>query len=546
MLRIAVLSNININALKYQLKKDALYFFADGYDTWQHELLTKDSKFYNYNPDFCFLIIDGKQFYDVKDEKFSILNKIFGIIMEAADRLPFCRFFVSDIDVINMCLPEIKQERGPAVFEFEWSKALSNAIRSHKNIYCFPLKEILLIHGRSNIYSSKMWYAASSRFSLFGERIINGKIQQLIRPSVLPAKKCLILDLDNTLWGGVIGEDGVEGIQLDNHGEGARFYEFQSVLLEIHRRGILLAIASKNNKEDVEKVFSHPRMLLKKNDFSAFAIGWESKSDGIMQITHALNIGLESIVFVDDNPIEREEVRQRISEVVVAEFPSDTTRLYQFAIDVYDQYFYTYDISIEDINKAKMYEENTKRTDNIKNFSSLEEFLIDMEIKIHIEKVNRESVVRVHQMLQKTNQFNTTTKRYSEGDLINMLHDNQVIMLVGNIRDKYGDNGKSILIIIRILSACEAKIDSFLMSCRIMNRSIEFVFLYETEKILKSMGITNIYATYEKTRKNSPAADFFENAGYKIIEKNDEKKEYIFDINSRDETGGKRCFASIV
>jgi FkbH-like protein len=546
MLKIAVLSNININSLKYQLKKDMACFFADGYDTWQHELLAKDSEFYNYNPAFCFLIIDGKQFYDIKDEGSKIIDEILGIVKESAQCLPSCRFFVSDVDVINLYLPTIKQERKPTLFEFEWSKKLSAMIKEHKNIYNFPLKEMLLTYGRNHICSSKMWYAASNRFSLSGERIIAEKIRQLIRPSVLPAKKCLILDLDNTLWGGVIGEDGIEGIKLDNHGEGARFYDFQNVLLDIHRRGVLLAVASKNNKEDAEKVFSHSRMLLKKTDFSAFIAGWDNKSDDIKQIALMLNIGLDSLVFIDDNPVEREEVRQRLPEVVVAEFPADTTELYQFAMDLYNEYFYTLEVSNEDTNKVKMYEENDKRMESMKTFSSLESFFMDMEMKLHIEKVTSELLVRVHQMLQKTNQFNVTTRRYSESDLVNMLSDTKILMFLGNVRDKYGDNGNCILIIIRLLSDLDAEIDSFLMSCRIMNRSIEFGFLYEIEKMLKAMRVNTIYASYIKTLKNTPCVDFFESACYQVIKKDGDRKDYIFDLISNNVKERKKCYASII
>jgi FkbH-like protein len=546
MVKIAILSNININSFKYQLKKDMPCFFAEGYDTWQHELLDKDSKFYNYNPVFCFLLIDGKQYYDISDKKFKIIDRTLAIVEKSAEYLPSCRFFVSDMDIIDMSLPGISQDRKAVVFEYEWTKRLFIIKKNHRNIYNFPLKEILLAYGRNNIYSSKMWYAASNRFSISGERILAKKMQQLIRPTVLPAKKCLVLDLDNTLWGGVISEDGVEGIQLDNHGEGARFYDFQNLLLEIHRRGVLLAVVSKNNKEDAEKVFSHPRMILKRTDFSAFVTGWGNKSDNIKQIAVMLNIGLDSLVFVDDNPIEQEEVRQQLPEVVIAEFPADTTKLYQFAIDLYNEYFYTLEISNEDVNKAKMYAENTKRVESIKNFSSLESFLIDLGMKLHVEKVNSESLARVHQMLQKTNQFNVTTKRYCESDLANMLTDNGIVMFLGKVHDKYGDNGNSILIIIRILSDYDAEIDTFLMSCRIMNRSIEFGFLYEIEKILRSLGINNVYATYIKTSKNTPCADFFESAGYKIIKKGNDKKDYKFDLISYDVEERKKCYVSII
>ncbi|GHU59915.1 hypothetical protein FACS189444_6160 [Spirochaetia bacterium] len=376
------------------------------------------------------------------------------------------------------------------------------------------------------VYSPKMWYAASNRFSIAGERIITERIRQLIRPALTPAKKCIVLDLDNTLWGGVIGEDGVRGILLDDHGEGARFYDFQKILLEINNRGVLLAIISKNNVEDVEEVFLHPQMLLKKNNFSAMAVGWNSKSENIVQIAHEINIGLDSLVFIDDNPVEREEMRQNRPEVVIADFPGDTTHLYQFAVDMYNQYFYTWDISSEDIHKTKIYEENAKRLVKMKDFSSIEDFLVDMDIKLSVKKVDAELLVRVYQMIQKTNQFNVTSKRYSEEELVKMLGDDKTVMLLGNVQDKYGDNGNSILLIARMVSNHEAEIDSFLMSCRIMNRTIEFGFLYAAEKVLQSMGADVIYAVYFQTSKNSPAEKFFDDAGYELITSNPDTKRY--------------------
>jgi FkbH-like protein len=193
-----------------------------------------------------------------------------------------------------------------------------------------------------------------------------------------------------------------------------------------------------------------------------------------------------------------------------------------------------------------MYEENAKRIEGMKNFSSLDDFLIDLNMTLHIEKAGMSTLARVHQMLQKTNQFNVTTKRYSENDLTSILNNHKMAIFLGKICDKYGDNGNSILTIVRIASDYDAEIDSFLMSCRIMSRGIEYGFLYEVEKILKSMGIKNIYATYEKTAKNSPASNFFENAGYKILEINDNKKTYKFNLVSGDIQERKKCYISII
>jgi FkbH-like protein len=544
MKKIALLSNININFLKFKFRKNYFTFFADGYNTWQQEILNKESKFYQFKPNFCFFIFDGEQFFELS--KIKIINEVFKCIENIAEHLPLCRFYISNLDITTMHIYNARKNDDAILFEFEWQKLLFSAMKKYKNVYSFPLKDIVSQHGRNIIYSRKMWYTASSRFSVAGERIIAEKIHQLIQPAFIQPKKCLVLDLDNTLWGGVIAEDGIAGISLDDHGEGSRFYDFQKILFEIHERGVLLAILSKNIPEDVEQVFSHKKMILQKNIFSSIKLGWDAKSDNIVKISRELNIGLDSLVFVDDNPIEREAMRQHQPDVVVVDFPADTTQLYQLGIDLYDNYFYTWNTTEEDTNKAKMYEENTKRLCEIKKFSSLEDFLVNMDMELIISRVNSDLLLRTYQMIQKTNQFNVTTKRYTEEELSIMLEDKQTLMLIGRIEDKYGDNGNSILIIARMISSHEAEIDSFLMSCRIMNRTIEFGFLYEAEKKLKEIGADIIYATYIKTPKNEPAGMFFEEAGYEVISSSIDKKYYrlVSDLNNGQKR--KKCYATII
>jgi FkbH-like protein len=255
-------------------------------------------------------------------------------------------------------------------------------------------------------------------------------------------------------------------------------------------------------------------MLLKKENFSAIIAGWQPKSESVKQIAKVLNIGVDSLVFVDDNPVEREEVRQNCPEAVVADFPEDTSLLPEFAINLYDEYFYSWNLTEEDLGKAKMYAENAKREDNKKAFASLDEFIKDLNICLMVQRVDNSTIARAHQMLQKTNQFNLTTKRYTEAEVAQMANDSSFLMLIGNVKDKFGDNGFSILSIIKLKSETEAEIDSFLMSCRIMGRRIEFTFLREIEKRLENIGVRTIYANYVPSAKNSPCKDFYEEAGY--------------------------------
>jgi FkbH-like protein len=489
------------------------------------------------------LIIDGYEVYASNVP--NIVEELFVCIEHALQTLPFCRFFVSDLDIYIPHIEESKKIYAAYINESAWLKRLESCMDNFNNAYRFPLKDIVIKNGRNIMYSSKMWYLASNRFSVSGERLLLEKIRTLIRPVVIPAKKCLVLDMDNTLWGGAIGEEGIEGIQLEDHGAGARFYDFQKMLKEIQKKGVLITVISKNNKEDVEKIFSHPHMILQKNDFAAMVINWDTKSNNISQMAKSLNIGLDALVFVDDNPVEREEMRQNHPEVTVADFPEDTSLLPQFAIEMYNRYFYTWAISAEDVQRSQMYIENVKRREDMSSFSSYEDFLADMNIKLTVNNIDSNHIVRAAQMLQKTNQFNLTARKYTESEITEMVSMNTYLLLIGHVQDKYGDNGNSILLIARILSNHEAEIDSFLMSCRIMSRTVEFGFLYTAEKILKEMGIGIIYAKYIKTVKNDPAALFFDDAGYTMMSKNDTEKNYVLDIKANIERNSKKSYVLI-
>jgi FkbH-like protein len=362
-----------------------------------------------------------------------------------------------------------------------------------------------------------MWYLAGNPFSALGEKKITEKMLQLIRPARIPSKKCLVLDLDGTLWGGVIGEDGVNGIKLDRYGQNSRYYDFQREILKIHDKGILLAIASKNNPEDVEDAFKHPCMLLRKEHFSAIIANWQPKSDSMKQIAEMLKIGIDSLVFVDDNPVEREEVRQNSSEVTIADFPEDTSLLSEFSIELYDKYFYSWTLTNEDLQKTRMYADNKKREESKKTFANLDDFLKDMNIKMSVQRVDDSTVARAFQLIYKTNQFNLTTRRYTESEIAQMISDPNILFLIGSVKDRFGDNGYTILCVAIIESETEAKLDSFLMSCRIMGRKIEFSFLKEVESMLATMGVDTILAEYIPSNKNLPCRNFYNDAGYNEV-----------------------------
>jgi FkbH-like protein len=330
---------------------------------------------------------------------------------------------------------------------------------------------------------------------------------------VMKRKKCIVLDLDNTLWTGILGEDGTDGIKMGEDYPGNVYHFFQAYLLEMSRMGIILTICSKNNEADVFNLFeNHPDMILKKENFSAYRINWNNKADNIREISLELNIGLDSMVFIDDNPSERELIKQTLPEVCVPEFPEHSYLYPVFIKQLTDDYFSVYILTQEDIVKTQQYKDNAERERYKSQFMDIDVYLQSLEIKLTIEKLNEYNKPRFAQMTQKTNQFNLTTRRYTETE-IQSFADNGGLLYGLRVKDKFGDNGLTGLMII-LLEKQTAYIDTLLLSCRILGKRIEYEFANYILMKLKKNGILQVRASYIKTSKNCQVEHFYDNIGF--------------------------------
>jgi FkbH-like protein len=326
-------------------------------------------------------------------------------------------------------------------------------------------------------------------------------------------KKCVVLDLDNTLWSGILGEDGADSIKMGEDYPGNVYHFFQAYLLELNRMGIIFTVCSKNNKADVFAVWeNHPDMLLKKDNFSVYRINWNNKADNIKEIAQELNIGLDSMVFIDDNPAERELIKQALPEVCVPEFPAHPYLYPVFIKQLTDNYFSAYTLTQEDLSKTQQYKENAERAQYKNQFTDMDAYLRSLEIKLTIEKLNDFNKARFAQMTQKTNQFNLTTRRYTETETQSFT-DNGGLVYGLRVKDKFGDNGLTGLIII-LLEKQTAYIDTLLLSCRILGKEIEYVFVKYILMKLKRIGIQQVQASYIKTAKNGQVEKFYDNIGF--------------------------------
>jgi FkbH-like protein len=345
----------------------------------------------------------------------------------------------------------------------------------------------------------------------------------------LKRKKCIVLDCDNTLWGGVVGEEGTQGIKLGQDYPGLCFLLFQKHLEMLSRKGIILTVCSKNNLIDVQDVWrNNPNQIITDKVLSAYRINWQDKASNIKSLAEELNIGLDSFVFIDDNPVERGLIKELLPEVEVPDFPEKAYDLVDFFWEIYHNHFSIYELSSEDLLKTEQYKENFFRNESKKSFEDIDTYLGSLDIQIDIFQANENNIMRIAQMTQKTNQFNLTTKRYTEVDLRNLLSEGSKIYCA-NVKDKFGDNGITIVCIIKDLDD-SFTIDSYLLSCRILGRDIEKVTLIKIiEEVLKESPKA-VKAKFIPTKKNIMCAEFLDNVGFRLLNVNEDgTKDYIFD-----------------
>lgn len=345
----------------------------------------------------------------------------------------------------------------------------------------------------------------------------------------LKRKKCIVLDLDNTLWGGVLGEDGISGIKIGGDYPGKAFAFFQQSLLQLSKAGVILTVCSKNNEADVLEAWEkNPFMVLKKEHFAAYRINWTDKANNIKELAVELNIGLDSFVFVDDNLTERELIKQMLPMVSVPEFPAQPYELPKFFKHLVNDYFKVYSITDEDKKKTEQYKANTARAQANDSFTDFGAFLESLDIQITIKAANEFNIPRIAQMTQKTNQFNLTTKRYTDADLKGFLADGWKIWCI-SVADRFGDNGITGCIMVN-----GNEIDTFLLSCRILGKGIEKAFVKQILLELRNQGLTELKATYLPTAKNAQVADFYDKCGFALISENEGAKSYQIDLAKAD------------
>jgi len=325
-------------------------------------------------------------------------------------------------------------------------------------------------------------------------------------------KKCLVLDLDNTLWGGVLGEEGVGGVAHGQEAPGNLFRRFQQAILQLHRQGVILAVNSKNNLEDVEEMFaSHPEMILQRKHISALRANWQPKPLNMEEIAQKLSLGLDSFVFFDDNPAERELMRQALPEVETLEVPPTPADYVRCLLD--SRWFDKLAVTEEDRQRGSLYQAQARRQELRGASLDLESYLESLETVVEISPCDETTLPRVHALLHKTNQFNLTTRRHSREALQGLMADPASLVLALSARDRFGENGL-VGVAIQVTEAPSATLDSLLLSCRVIGRGIETAFLSQIVTYCRERSCITLRGEFRPTAKNQPAASFYSNHGF--------------------------------
>ena len=393
------------------------------------------------------------------------------------------------------------------------NRALARSLREIPDAHVFDYAGAVASIGATRFGDRKLWAISRAIGSSEAHVVVARQLALAARALLRPTHKCIVVDLDNTLWGGVLGDDGAAALKLGDDGAGSLFKDFQAALLGYRRRGLLLAIASKNDEATaLEALASQPEMLLRPKHFAATAIGWGPKSEGLRRIATQLNIGLDALVFVDDNPVERAEVRSALPMVHVVELPQDPAG-YLNALRALPG-LEAPRLEAEDRGRAAMVEHDAARTELAAAAPNLEDFLLGLGMVAEVGQADAATLGRVHQLIQKTNQFNLTTRRHSLEEVRRLAEGDDSIVAWLRLTDRFGDLG---LICVGILKAGAAgiwEVDTFLMSCRVMGRHVEDAFLAYLGGLARERGARTLRGLFMPTPKNTPVLGFFEARGF--------------------------------
>jgi len=517
--------------------------YVADYNQYSQEILDANSEIYKFDPDLVILFIDsrtilGEQYlspYSISEkqredwvkEKSREMKSLVDKIKEKSNS----KILLHDFEVplhSPLGIMDNKEKFGFKESIIKLNLELSENFKDDAQVFVFDYDGFCSGIGKKNIMDYKMYYIGDIKIDLQHMPELCNEYLAYIKPLMALTKKCIVLDLDNTLWGGVVGEEGLEGIKLGPTPEGRPFLEFQKFLLALFNRGVILAINSKNNPDDVKEVFEkHPHMILKEENFASMQINWNDKISNMGAIAEEINIGIDSLVFIDDDKLNREMIREEFPEVLVVELPDDPALYLKTIMEVND--FNILQITEEDKEKGRMYAEQRKRTELHKTATDITEYLKNLKMVVTVEKASSFNIPRISQLTQKTNQFNMATRRYLEEDIKKFSESDNFLVASIKVEDKFGDNGITGAAIVEKKEG-EWRIDTFLLSCRVIGRRVEETLLAYILNEAKKENAKLLVGEFIPTKKNAPAKDFYKNNNFKLANGTKELQKWEFDV----------------
>ena len=387
------------------------------------------------------------------------------------------------------------------------------------HFFLIPLDDIFFPFGAKNMFSNRNWYYARCRLSVEGLKVLVDALSAVMHRLIKAPSKVLVLDCDNTIWGGVVGEDGVSSLVLGQDGLGTAFVDFQKEVVKLVNEGVIIVLASKNNEQDVWDVFdNHTEMLLKREHVVAAKINWHEKAINIEQIAQDLDLNADSFVFWDDNPLERDKMKNLMPQVLTVDVPKSVLEWPKLLRE--NEWFAKFKTTDEDRKKVDQYKSRAKFTDNIKSASDITSYLSSLKLNPILLPLDETNVARAEQLCMKTNQFSVSCKRHSAAVLTSYQKENEDAVFLVRLADNYGDHGLVSLVCLRIINEESVFLDTFLMSCRVLGRHLEAWILDETIKRVKKNGARYLFTEFVDTKRNSIAHDFLHTYGFKQL-KND-------------------------
>lgn len=505
----------------------AIDIYQAAFGSYRQEILDGASLLYSAAPDVVILAVEGEAWtplpysgYFEAPENASPAVDV-SVQQELADLIKAFRArCTSPILVHNIALPDWrklgiydpKASTGQGRLISNINDAIARAARDATDVHVVDYAALVNRHGALRWYDERMRLFAGAPIAGGMQSHLAAEYVKYIAALLGMTRKCMVLDLDNTLWGGVVGEDGPDGIALGPNYPGNAFMEFQRYVQDLRRRGVIIAAASKNNPADVDEVLTrHSFMLLRSDDFAAMEINWGPKSESIVRLAERLSIGLEHMVLVDDNPAECEQVRRALPMVRVVTLPTApeayVRTLQEMAL------FDTLGLSSEDRKRGELYRQRAEAESLRSSMASVEDYYRNLEMKLTIAPVKEESLVRAAQLTRKTNQFNVTTTRYSEAELANRTGQPDWVVSTVSVKDRFGDNG-IVGVVMAQTKGRALEIDTLLLSCRVIGRTVETAMLAHLCDEARKRQLSVIHARIVPTTKNAPVRDVFERHGF--------------------------------